>query len=84
MKATDLQEQLDPNVVAYHGHLNDLLATDAGKYVVIGHGRLVGVEATYEAALTVGYEKFKRGPFFVSRIIPLEEERMDFHEACPR
>lgn len=77
-----MSSALESNVLAYGNHLNDLLATDAGRFVVIEGGNLVKVCDTYEEALTLGYTSFRRSPFFVRQIVPLSEETIDFHAAC--
>jgi hypothetical protein len=52
----------------YHDHLPELLANE-GKFVLI-QGETVVPEAyaTYEDALTAGYERFGLEPFFLRRI----------------
>jgi ABC-type tungstate transport system permease subunit len=78
-----MADSLETELKTYEEQKHNLLA-DEGKYVVI-HGKdVLGVYATYEDALKVGYEKCKLEPFlvkkiqavepvnFVSRDIPLE------------
>jgi hypothetical protein len=78
-----MADSLETELKTYETQKQNLLV-DEGKFVVI-HGKdVLGVYATYEDALKIGYEKCKLEPFlvkkiqavepvnFVSRDIPLE------------
>lgn len=62
------------------------LLADEGKFVVI-HGReILGIYATYEDALKVGYQKCKLEPFLVKKIQAIEPVNFvsrDLQLACP-
>jgi hypothetical protein len=47
--------------------LKDSLLSEAGKFAVISGESLLGVYATYEDALKIGYEKCKLTPFLVKK-----------------
>ena len=78
-----MADSLETELKTYEAQKQNLLA-DEGKYVVIHGTKVLGIYATYEDALKVGYEKCKLEPFlvkkiqavepvnFVSRDIPLE------------
>jgi hypothetical protein len=52
----------------YQTKLPELLATQAGKYVVIKGKDIVGVRDTYAEALDWAYDKFGLQHFFVKEI----------------
>ena len=52
----------------YRIKLQELLANDVGKYVVIKKKEPLGTFNTYEDALQAGYVKYGLVPFFVKQI----------------
>ena len=58
---------LDAEIQTYRSQLPELLANE-GKFVLVHGGDIVGVFKSREAALVLGYERFKLAPFLVKRI----------------
>jgi hypothetical protein len=63
---------LELDTKAYRRLLPSLLAEHRGKYVLIRAADQVQVFDTRDEALAEGYRRFKRAPFFVNEIAPLE------------
>jgi hypothetical protein len=53
----------------FAAHKAELLRDHEGKYVVIRGDAIVGIRATYEEALEVGYDRFGLEPFFVKELL---------------
>lgn len=52
--------------------LKDQLLRDEGKFAVISGKELLGVYATYDDALQIGYERYNLTPFLVKKISVVE------------
>jgi hypothetical protein len=63
---------LETELKTYEAQKQKLLA-DEGKFVVIHGDKVLGVYATYEDALKIGYEKCKLEPFLVKKIEAVEQ-----------
>lgn len=50
----------------------DLLATKAGRFVLIKGEQIVDDFASFEDAVKIGYSKFGNEPFFVKQIVEIE------------
>jgi len=63
---------LERDAEAYINALPDLLNKHRGEFVLIRAGDVVQFFASYEDALKAGYQRFKREPFFVKEVAPVE------------
>jgi hypothetical protein len=63
---------LEQEIQTYNRELNSLLGQE-GKFVVIAGDKVIGVYATYEDAIKVGYEKCGMTPFLVKKIQAVEQ-----------
>lgn len=63
---------LETELKTYEAQKSNLLS-DEGKFVVIHGDKVLGVYATYEDALKIGYEKCKLEPFLVKKIEAVEQ-----------
>lgn len=63
----------EKEIETYNQHLQEWLAQDEGKFVVIQGDRIIGIFAAYEDALKAGYEDAGAGKFFVKRIAAMEQ-----------
>ena len=63
---------LELDVKAYRRLLPGLLSEHRGKFVLIRAADQIQIFDTRDEALAEGYKRFKREPFFVSEIEPLE------------
>ena len=93
----DLPEKLKPfagELAAFLRALPRLLAEEeAGRYVVVSGGELLGVWDTHRDAMQYGTERCGEGRFLVQSISPIERDRWDQYlsqlrqkqgaEACP-
>jgi hypothetical protein len=68
----DLTTALELDADAYRRLLPGLLAEHQGKFVLIRSADQIQIFDTREQALAEGYKRFKREPFFVREIAPLE------------
>jgi hypothetical protein len=66
-----MADSLEKELKTYEEQKQKLLA-DEGKFVVIHGDKILGIYATYEDALKVGYEKCKLEPFLVKKIQAVE------------
>jgi hypothetical protein len=76
---------LETELQAYKDKLPTLLG-QVGKFALVKGDEIIGVFDSYEAALKIGYEKFKLEPFLVKRIAPAENIAYftrDFSKTCP-
>lgn len=77
---------LEQDAKAYEKLLPELLKTDSGRFVLIRAADRVGVYDSYEAALSVGYDRFGFDPFFVKEIAPDRVGSINarsISQACP-
>ena len=72
MGLSDMADSLETELKTYQAQKQTLLR-DEGKYVVIHGSEILGVYATYEDALKIGYEKCKLEPFLVKKIEAVEQ-----------
>ena len=80
-----MADALQTELKTYEERKQSLLA-DEGKFVVIHGHDVMGVYATYEDALKVGYEKCKLEPFLVKKIQAVEPVNFlsrNLQLACP-
>jgi len=80
-----MADALQTELKTYEERKQTLLA-DEGKFVVIHGNEIIGIYATYEDALKVGYEKCKLAPFLVKKIQAVEPVNFvsrDLQLACP-
>ena len=66
-----MADSLETELKTYEAQKQKLLA-DEGKFVVIHGDEVLGVYATYEDALKIGYQRFKLDPFMVKQVAPAE------------
>jgi hypothetical protein len=64
---SSLHEEID----TYIRHLPELLRNQ-GKFVLIKGAEVAGIFDSYRDAVTAGYQRFKRSPFLVKRIVAVE------------
>jgi hypothetical protein len=64
---------LERELATFQAHLPNLLATAAGKYVLIHGENIVGTWNTWGEAIDAGYERFDLEPFLVKQIVADEE-----------
>lgn len=76
-----IDPSLQQNVDAYCAHLDGLLSSHPGKYVVFANAHLVQVCDSLSAAMSLGYAEFGADSFLVQRIEPLRSQ-IDFHATC--
>lgn len=57
----------------FESKLPQLIQSDPGKFVLIKDEQIYGTFAAMMDALKSGYEKFKKEPFFVRQILPVQE-----------
>lgn len=63
---------LETEQETYRSELPNLLK-DEGQYAVISGEKVVGIYASYEDALAIGYEKCGLKPFLVKKIQAIEQ-----------
>ena len=63
---------LEKEIETYNKNYN-ILAKDAGKFVVIQGDEIVGIYANYEDALKIAYDKFGTKEFLIKKIAATEE-----------
>jgi hypothetical protein len=64
---------LERELATFQANLPNLLATAAGKYVLIHDGNIAGTWDTWREALNAGHEQFDLGPFLVKQIVADEQ-----------
>lgn len=57
----------------FESKLPDLVKTDAGRFVLIKGEEVIGVFESQLDAIKVGYDRFRSEPFFVRRIVPVQQ-----------
>ncbi|NRF72318.1 hypothetical protein HLB44_35605 [Aquincola sp. S2] len=79
---TEVDTALQTNLEEFRRRLGGLLKSSPGQYAIFAGGDLVKVLATYEAALTYGYEHYSdEQHYLLQKIAPIPEQ-LDFHVAC--
>lgn len=68
---------LEKETQTYEQHLQDLLKTDMGKFVLIKDEKVLGTFADMSDALHSGYERFRDDAFFVRQIL-LNQQPLNF------
>jgi hypothetical protein len=65
---------LERDVLAFACALPDLLKDSFGKIALVHEGQVVQVCDSMEDALRLGYQEFRKDPFFVKEIAPIPDE----------
>lgn len=69
---THSHEVLRHDMATFGAHLEEWLNSHPGQYALIHRGQLVNFFSDQDQALETGYREFRREPFLVRRIEPLE------------
>jgi hypothetical protein len=64
---------LERELATFHAKLPELLATAAGKYVLIHGAEVAGAWDTKAQALEEGYRRFGLEPFLVKQLVAVEQ-----------
>jgi hypothetical protein len=67
-----MERPLEAELAAYQAQREQLLATAAGKFVLIHGDQVAGVCETKMDAIAEGYRRFGHVPFLVKQVVPVE------------
>ena len=73
------QEPLRRDMAAFAAHVDEWLQSNRGQYVLIHKGQLVNFFPDHDQALEKGYREFRREPFLVRRVEPLQRFKQVVH-----
>ncbi len=73
---------LERELAAYQAHLAELLQ-HPGEFVLISGDDVIDYYATYDDALTAGYQQFRLNPFLVKRVDAYEHALCITREIYP-
>ena len=66
-----MQPELDSimeEITAYREFQGDLEVKEVGRWVLVYHGKLIGIYDNFEDAANVAVERFGRGPYLIRQI----------------
>ena len=65
-------DALRGDMAAFRAHVDEWLQSHPGQYVLIHKGQLVNFFPDQDQALEMGYREFRRDPFLVRRVEPVQ------------
>jgi len=72
-------EALRLDMAAFRAHVDEWLQSHPGQYVLIHKGQFVNFFPDHDQALEMGYREFRRDPFFVRRVEPVQRFKEVVH-----
>jgi hypothetical protein len=72
-------EALHLDMAAFGAHVNEWLKCHHGQYVLIHQGQLVDFFPNHDQALEMGYREFRRDPFLVRKVEPIQRFKEVVH-----